>query len=127
MISNAEDIYIQKVDAYKTFLQKKMTVYLDNRLTHLLLFSVTPTQSLGYVSASEGSLVLFFPVSEEISKIDQDNGLWLLTQADGILHPPLFLLGDLIHDVMQDEETASYTDLALHLAKCMQPSSRYVP
>ncbi|KAF8958339.1 hypothetical protein BDZ97DRAFT_1842220 [Flammula alnicola] len=125
MIPNAEDIYIQKVDIYKTFLQKKMAAYLENRLTHILLFSVTPRQDLGYVSASDGSLVLFFPVSEEISKIDRDDGLWFLTQADGILRPPLFLLGDLIHDVMQHEETTSYTDLALHLAKCMQQGSSF--
>ena len=112
------------MDAYKTFLRKKIAVYLENHLTHLLLFSFIPNTTP--FDSYSLCLALFFPVSEEISRLDRDDGLWLLTQANSNFHRSLFLLEDLIHDVMQGKEIILYTALALHLATCMQPDSGYV-
>ncbi|KDR78638.1 hypothetical protein GALMADRAFT_244098 [Galerina marginata CBS 339.88] len=122
-IPSAEDVYTQKLDIYKNFLQKKMEAYLKNSLTHLLLFSINPEYSL--LISYSGCLALFFPISEEILRTDREDGLWLLTGADGVFRRPLFLLKDFIHDVMQGKETQSYTDLALHLAKGMRRGSSF--
>ena len=101
-----------------------MAVYLENHLTHLLLFSAIPNKT--FFDSYSLCLALFFPISEEISRLDRDDGLWLLTQANSTFHQPLFLLEDLIHDIMRGKETTLYTALALHLAKCMQRDSGYV-
>jgi len=104
-----------------------MEVYLENHLTHILLLSVLNEDLRGADSFS-GCLSIFLPVSEPISRIEREDGLWLYSGVGGWLRRPVvFLLEDIMDEVLQDKIATYYAHLALHLSMCMCRGSRCVP